>query len=96
LEKIRIVKAPPGIAPRDIREKWVGVEIPLATEEEKREQPPSRKLRVGCSNLNGYIVLRRKAVIALREAGKNDAAAFWERLPFGRYLEFEKEVCEVI
>jgi len=93
MKKIKIIAVPPGFAPDKIRKQWVGVEIPLATKKDFAEDPVSGVTVVN-ENANGYVVLRSKAIIALYDAGRNEAAAFWESLPLGRYLEFKKEICE--
>lgn len=94
MKKIRIVSIPPGFAPEAIRRQWVGVTIPLATDEEINEDPPS-DMGIGSSNQDGFLVLRAKAIDALRAAGGIAGAEFWERIP-GRYLKFKKEVCEEV
>lgn len=95
MKKIRIIKTPPGFAPLEIRAQWVGVEIPLATEEDIKQDSPSGA-RIGTANLDGYRVLRDKAITALHEAGRHEAVYFWDAFPLGRYLVFKKEVCEVV
>ena len=92
MPSIRIKKTPLGFAPERIRSQWVGVEIPLVTEAELQRNPPSR-MRIGNENADGYLVLRAEAINALRRA---EAAIFWEKLSLGVYLQFKKDVCEVI
>ncbi|MFA5052949.1 MAG: hypothetical protein WC565_02750 [Parcubacteria group bacterium] len=94
-EKIVIVKMPPGFAEERIRKQWCGLQIPLATPEELKEDPPSN-ISIGAENRGGYFVLRSQAIKALRHAGKNEAADFWESLPIGRYLRFNKDCCELV
>jgi hypothetical protein len=97
LASIRIVKTPPGFAPEEIRSQWVGVEIPLATSEELAKNPLSGSIRIGNQNTDGYVVLTENAVAALEVAGKGAAVDYWEKiLVFGRYLQFKKDVCELI
>jgi hypothetical protein len=95
MRKIRVLKTPPGIAEKYIRDQWMNIEIPLATDEEIKEDPPS-DTSIKTQNAGGYLVLKKKAIEALRESGKNEAASFWESLPIGRYLRFGKEYCEII
>jgi len=95
MPSIRIVKVPPGFAPPSIREQWIGVEIPLPTEDEIRENPSSR-FGLGSANEDGYRVFRFKAVEALRQAGKQRAATYWSETLFGIYLVFKKDVCELV
>lgn len=95
MSSVRIITIPPGFAPEKIRKQWVGVELPLASDEEIAEDPPSG-FGIGSDNTNGYLVLRDKAIEALRQAGKKEAADFWDSFPLGRFLRFKKEVCEVV
>lgn len=92
LGRIRIVLTPPGFAPENIRKEWIGVEIPLVTQEQLDEDPPVG--RIGNENVGGYVVLLSAAVTALRKAGKQEAADFWDSLSIGTYLEFKRDVCE--
>jgi len=94
MAKIRISKIPPGFAPEEIRRSWVGCEIPLVTERDLNEDPPSGS-GIGKDNQGGYRVLRDKAISALVSKGEKEAAAYWRNLPLGRYLVFNKEVCEL-
>jgi hypothetical protein len=97
VSSIRIIKTPSSIlAPLYIREDWVGIEIPLVTDEELKANPLSG-LRLGTGNEDGYLVFRHKAVDALREQGRLEAAGHWERNPLlGMYLQFKKEYCEIV
>jgi len=95
MPSIRIISTPPGFADQDIREAWVGLVIPLPTEEEIAIDPPSTT-SFGNENKGGYVVMTHAAVAALREAGQVRAAVFWERFMFGSYLRFKKEVCDLI
>lgn len=94
--RIRIIETPPGFAPLNIREEWIGVEIPLLSSEQLAADPPSRGLRVGNENVDGYVVSINAAITALREAGKERAADFWASLPLGSYLEFNRRVCQLV
>lgn len=92
MAKIKITQIPPGFAPENIRKQWVGIEIPLA------EQPiPEGKegARIGNENIGGYQVAGIEAVRALRKAGKDEAADFWEDYSGGMFT-FKKDVCEFI
>ena len=95
MRKIRIVDIPPGFAPAWVREDWLELEIPLATEKELRDDPPTGTLGTP-SNENGFIVLTSEAIKALEGARKYGAARFWRNLSFGKYLEFKKEVCQEV
>ncbi len=95
MARIRIVAVPPGFAPLSIREQWVGIEIPLATNRDISKNPPS-ELGIGSANRGGYMVLTSKAIEALKSAERISAAAFWKQLTLGHYLVFKRDVCELI
>ncbi len=89
---IRIIAAPPGFPPQHIRDQWVGLELPLADQ----NPGPGPTLRIGTENGDGYVVETRAAIEALKAAGKEEAADFWEAVAgmLGDKLIFKKEVCE--
>lgn len=96
MKAIVIREVPPGFAPLRIKEAWIGCKIPLATEQNLLDDPPS-EIRIGSDNLDGYYVLRSKAIEALRQKGADEAVAFWDALPFYcSYLVFKKEVCTLV
>ncbi len=92
---IRIIAMPPGFAPEEIRRSWIGVTIPLATDEEIAVDPPSG-FGFGNLNMDGHLVLLDKALAALDAAQQNEAFIFWEQFLMGRYLRFSKDVCELV
>lgn len=96
MSSIRITDVPPGsLAPLEIRQQWVGVEIPLATEDELRANPIVGK--IGNQNDDGHIVLRSKAIEALQAAGRQKAADYWQSFPLiGMYLQFKQDVCALV
>ncbi len=69
VKKIVVNQTPPGQAPQEIRDAWIGCEIPLATESDLAVDRPS-DVRDGNQNEGGYRVLRMSAIVALRENGK--------------------------
>ncbi len=93
--KIEIVSIPPGFAPLCIREKWVGVTIPLVSEEEAEQV---RK----CDDSNaltadGYIVRGVDAVHELINAQRAwEAVNFWSNPMPPCYLHFSKECCKLV
>ena len=88
---IRIIKAPPStIAPDDIREAWVGVEMPAEPDNHMPE------LWSGPVNAGGYIVTGDDAVKALLTSGKNEAASFWSAPIPPSKLRFAADCCEVV
>ena len=88
---IRITSTPEGTAPEHIRKQWIGVEIPLASDEDIAVDPPR-----GGRPEEGYLVLRDTAIEVLENAGLFDAAHYWRSLPLGRYLLFAERCCEEI
>ena len=92
MTKIKIISTPPGFAPEEIREQWLNVEIPLA----QNPIPEGKEVaRIGNDNAGGYQVKGSDAVQALRDAGKDQAADFWQAYASGNF-KFKKEVCELI
>jgi hypothetical protein len=90
--KIRIIKTPPGFAPEEIGNQWVGIEIPLATDSEIEANPPSG-LGIGNSHMGGFQVLVEEAIAALVEAHKFQAATYWSSVVPAGYLVFRQECC---
>jgi hypothetical protein len=85
---------PPGvIAPEKIRKQWVGVELPVV---EAGEEADSGWVDNG--NEGGYVVNTTDAIKALRKAGKNEAADFWQEIKdmTGHQLRFSAQFCAVI
>lgn len=95
MQKIKIIAVPPGFAPLGIRERWLDIEIPLATEEEI--QSFGETYRFG-SSADGYTVTTDAALKALEDAGKIEAYNFWNgiRKSTGVMLVFKKECCELL
>jgi len=91
MTKIKIKDVPPGFAPKHIREQWIGIEIPLT----EKPIPEGQGFKTGNSNGDGYQVAGIDAVKALKDAGKKEAADFWEKYSSGNFI-FKKEVCELI
>lgn len=93
-DSIRITAVPPGNAPDYVREAWVGVEIPLAPDQEVGDD----KFWSGRGNVGGYLVQTSDAIDALRAADKSDIAAYWEaiRMMTGHQLMFGTDYCEVV
>ena len=101
MSSITIVKVPPGLAAPRINQAWVGITIPLPTPEELKANPPPHYGEGGKGHpqkLPGkeLVVLRSRAVKALTEAGKKDAANHWNNLPVGTYLYFRMEDCKIV
>ncbi len=96
MSSIKIIAVPPGsLAPYSIRKQWVGLQIPLVTDEQLRQNPLSG-FRQGNQNSGGYLVLRSEAIAALEAAGHLFEAGYWEGVTAGAYLQFKKDVCELV
>ncbi len=92
--KIRITSTPPGsVAPEEIRKQWVGIEIPVLPDGDSEGS-----LWMSQQNAGGHVVDIIAAINALRTAGRDRAADFWEgiRPSIGDRLRFKKECCEVL
>ncbi len=81
---IRIIKTPDGEMPIEVRDKWVGVEIPCLCRSDNDESEvglQSGQLKSGFRDV--YVVKQKDAVAAL--AKKCPAAAeFWKKRGFPR------------
>ncbi|MEN9405381.1 MAG: hypothetical protein RLY47_340 [Candidatus Parcubacteria bacterium] len=95
---IKIISVPAGQAPEEIRRAWVGVVLPTVGE----SGPTTPQFGVfggepAPENQNGYGVLLRDAVEALRAVGKTEAAEWWsDELPPTSILIFGKMFCELV
>ncbi len=92
--QIRITAAPPSnVAPDEIREAWVGIEMPAI-----RDEPDGGGGAgwVGDSNVGGYLVKGVDAMQALVNAGKTEAFDFWNDLPPIEQLCFGADFCEAV
>lgn len=93
--KIRITKIPPGQAPDWVRERWVGLELPIVK--------VSRGVKMGvmggkAENPRGYAVKTRTAIEILKQ-NSPEAAKWWEESFFATlagHLIFKADVCELI
>ena len=94
-KSIKIIKVPPGFAPEKIRKGWVGIVIPLATQEQLENNPLSG-ISIGNQNTGGHVVLIQDAISALWAAGRYESYDFWRQYEDLTYLSFRKDVCEVI
>lgn len=90
---VHVFDVPPGFAPLEIREQWVGLVLGALSDYEI-----SRRIRYGIDNANvgGYIVPKLAAVTCLKLMGRTEAVAFWIGFPSGYYLQFSKDVCQVV
>lgn len=105
---IRIVAIPPGEAPLWVREKWVGLCLPVADDRGSRNAyvsgvlsgPPNRCAPENPSKQDGYAVYGRDAISELQKAAP-DAAAWWRNhasrlLAPDRKLLFQTACCELV
>lgn len=91
MKRIKIVSAPPGFAPEEIRKEWIDIELP--TEDAMDDGCGARS---GHSNDGGYRVRPQDAIDALKLAGKTEAVNFWTPFANQRFFIFKKECCEEI
>jgi len=98
MAKVRIIGVPPGEAPPWVREKWVGLELPVLREGKSMQLravgvvtgPRTLigqlwgRLRGRSRFANGYVVPAREAIEILAQASP-EAANWWKTsTPFGR------------
>ena len=98
MKSIRITNRPSGQAPDWVREQWVGVVIPLASQEVKGIQLGTDGGLPDPRNINGYHVSTAEAINAV-EAKSPEAANWWRKnLPLAHcpQLVFGREFCEVV
>ena len=104
--RIRITSTPSGQAPLEIREKWIGVEIPLISPiDPVVGHKPTKGVQRGVlggepdkKNLGGYEVSGAIAIDCLREIAP-DAASWWEEyVPSVLHadLVFGRDCCELL
>ncbi len=97
MAQIKIVAVPPGQAPLEIRQQWVGIILPVA------ENLPPNTFEMGvfggkCENSGGYPV---EIKVAIRELEKKspEAADWWRsntNPDWMLWLSFHRDVCEFI
>ena len=99
--KIQIIEIPAGEAPKDIREQWIGLVLPVdaspafetGIQEGVLGGPPALE------NLNGFPVKFEDAIIALTKTGKTEAALWWENnniVHGASHLVFGGDFCELL
>lgn len=97
MAQIKIIAIPPGQAPLEIREAWVGLILPIA------ENKSSDTIQMGAlggkpENLGGYDVETKVAIKELKKKSPK-AAKWWEsniNPEWAPRLTFKREVCELI
>lgn len=97
----RVVTIPQGFAPEWVRKQWVGVTLPLA-EGRYVEVNTNISLTVGQlapEYVRGFSVQTDLAIEALYQAGRSEAADWWNRWfsvhPLTRWLRFLETECEL-
>lgn len=92
---IRITSRPDGEAPPHIRDKWIGLDLPLAYESNEQLAGVVSKKKV--DRVGGYAV-RWSDAMRILGAKHPDARDWWEKSMGGAFpvLIFGKECCEVI
>lgn len=94
MDSIRIIAIPPGQAPEEVRQEWVGLVIPLAPQETGGFQ--MGVLGGAAKNVGGYQVLSRDAFDLLLAKSTFAYCWFVENGFFGSHLVFAREVCELL
>jgi hypothetical protein len=97
-KQIRIVKAPPGEAPQEIREAWIGLVLPTNEQTMQIGDRQVGALGGKPQNLGGYKVDGATAITILGEANP-EAAQWWHSnapIALQNTLVFAKEVCEEV
>lgn len=99
-KRIKIIACPPGQAPEEVRQAWIGLEMPLSL-----NQPPRGAVFRGVlngaperCNVGGFAVDGRIAIEMLQQ--KNPTAAEWwkKNAPqvFKTPLVFSKSACQLV
>lgn len=110
--KIRIINTPPGEAPIEIRNGWIGIELPLA--KDGLQNCGTFGVLTGPKTIigkwlnvlmgrygreSGYIVEGSTALKLLRDHN-HSAASWWVENTYfdksGKYMFFHEHVCEVV
>ncbi|PTX90952.1 hypothetical protein [Opitutus sp. ER46] len=101
--RIRIVATPPGEAPLEVREQWVGLELPLMGGEVSAVQIETCGVVTGEIDREetiGYVIDIEDAMLAL--ASKSPSAVAWWRtnaahlFEAGGTLVFHEYVCRLV
>jgi hypothetical protein len=95
MSSIRIIAVPDGPYLEQIRREWLDLVIPLPNEVEYAVDP-TYEAETEEMQSDQYFVHTKTAIEALRSAGREKAAEFWERMTFDHYLAFKKDVCELL
>jgi len=97
--KIKIKKIPEGEAPKEIREKWVGCELPvlgfpkLALSQENLSRKPRHKKCFAVCALSALAILRGKSPEAARWFEENVKPPIDS---IDRYFFFNEKECKII
>ena len=110
--RVRIIGVPDGEAPLALREKWVGVVMPVDELMSKASEShyagfvshgtkSLKQIGEGAPNYGGLAILFEDAMMSLREAGKSLAAEEWERCKVtwprhDTHLIFSRQCCEIV
>src|ERR1035437_5982775 len=96
MKYIVIVSVPPGQAPLWVRERWVGVSIPLIIHP-RNDLPKGGILGGPSCNSGGYVVAASTAIDRLKQVAPA-AAKWWQQhlpLPSRSELVFGRHVCRI-
>ena len=93
---IKILTTPPGQAPVWVRDKWVGLSIPLLVHP-RRNLKQTGVLGGAPNNINGYVVSAKTAIACLEQVAP-DAARWWQHHLLdidSSELVFDRNVCQI-
>lgn len=95
--RIRVTSVPDGVGPRDIETTWIDLVLPIVSNANPMS-PRTAAFPNGTRRGRDYEVAVWDAIRLLREAGRNEAADWWNfRLCRSDFiLVFDKEFCEVV
>lgn len=79
--KIRIVRAPAGQAPLEIREKWVGVEMICLYHSNREQSTHHAEINPDPKAYEAFVVLQTHAICSLARSSP-EAVSYWERNGF--------------
>lgn len=101
MERILITGTPEGEAPQELRESWIGLEIPIS---ELAQSVRESGTKISPKNSGGYVVEARDLIQALKDRGGSTDLEMIQLLkgtfknpdPGNHYFIFNPQFCELI
>jgi hypothetical protein len=91
---MRIISRPPGDAPPEIRDKWIGLALPVV---DHYSGPTGSVITRRLANNGGGFVVKWEDAMAILGQKHPDARAWWEsHVPDSPVLVFRKSCAEII